>query len=184
MKKQIFRILTYVLLVFMTVALTACASEEDTLQSRIETLEQDYADLQSEMSTLYANLERTQSDLSRTRSEVQNLQAALDAADDDDQPSQQTPQSGELTITYEGNARRDMSWPLRNGDLRLGIRGDILSEIGEDDEIIWTSTNEDIFTVVASEDGLSAVVTPKIVGDAQLIVTIGDKEARSWVRIT
>jgi len=132
---------------------------------------------------LRADLERAQASLLSTQSELQELIAANEAAKEDDEQAAGNGQGGALAITYAGEPNQDMSWPLNFGDLALGIRVN-MSEFDEDVEIVWRSANENVFTVIASEDGISATVTPTAVGAAQLIVTVGDQEARSWVRIT
>jgi len=182
MKKRIFGVLICVVLVFSAVGLTACANETDALQARIDTLEGENVELQSTVSSLRTDLERAQIDLSSTRNELQNALSALEAANDDDQTSQDD-QSGPLAILYGGEPNKDMSWPLDYGDLVLGLRVDF-SEFEEDVEIDWDSADEDVFTVVSDEEGTSATVTPIAVGSAQLIVTVGEQETRSWVRIT
>jgi len=182
MKKRIYKVFVYIILILAAVTLTACTNETEALEARIDTLEKDHAELQTTVSSLNTELDRAKTDLASTRSELQNVRAALEAAaEEDNQTSQQDDQSVPMVITYEGNSRRDMTWPLRDGDLPLGLRVNFV--IGEEDEIIWHSENEDIFTVSSSEDGMTATVTPITTGDAQLVVTIGDEEARSWVRI-
>ena len=146
-------------------------------------MEGENTELQSTVSSLSADLERARADLSRTQDELQRALSALDAAANDEQASQQGNQSGPLAITYAGEPNTDMSWPLNYGDLVLGIRMDP-NEFDEDAEIVWRSADEDIFTVVPSEDGTSATATPVATGSAQMIVTVGDQETRSWIRIT
>jgi len=182
MKKRIFSILICVILLFAAVALTACGNEAEALQERIDALESENAELQSTVSSLNSDLERSRADLFTTQSELQNVQAAIAAADDDEQ-SDNANQSGPLAITYAGEPNTDMSWPLNHGELQLGIRMNP-DEFDEEDEIIWQSADEDIFTVEQNEDGTSAIVTPLKTGSAQLIVTVGNQETRSWVRIT
>ena len=182
MKKWIFNALICVVLLFAAVVLAACGSETDELQARIETLENENEELQSVISTLNNDLEGARADLSRTRRELQDLQASIEDPDDDVQtPPQGGSHGGALAITYGGQANPDMSWNLSYGDLPLGLIN--IGDLDDETEIVWTSANEDIFTVAASEDGTSATVTPKTKGSAQLIVTVGDKETRSWVRI-
>jgi len=165
----------------MVVSLTACSNEKDALQARIDTLEGENAELQSTVSSLQADLSRAQADLSGTQSELRNVLHMLELALEENQASQQD--SGPLAITYGGAPNGDMSWPFSYGDLVLGLRVN-LNDFDEDAEIIWQSANEDIFTVVPGEDGITATVTPVSVGSAQLIVTIEDQETKSWVRIT
>jgi len=182
-KKSIIMLLVYVVLIFMTFTLTACANETDALRAQVELLENENATLISTISSMQTDLDRSQNDLSRTQNELQNAIIALEAFNADAQDSQQGNQSGPLAITYGGEPNKDMSWPLSYGDLVLGLRLNI-NEFDEDDEIIWHSTNEDVFTVVPGEDGTTAIVTPYSTGSAQLVVTIGDQETKSWVRIT
>jgi len=183
MKKQVFRVIVLVVLLFTMVAITACANETEALQAQINTLEAENAELQSSVSTLRADLERTQLTLSSTQSELQFYQSAYEAAQAEEQASQQDNQSGPLAITYGGAPNKDMSWPLSYGELVLGLRI-IFDELDEDAEIVWRSTNEDVFTVISDEEGTSATVTPLSVGAAELVVTVGEQETRSWVRIT
>ena len=182
-KKSIIMLLVYVVLIFMTFTLTACANETDALRAQVELLENENATLISTISSMQADLDRASSDLSRTIIDLHNAQNELDALNAEAQDSQQGNQSGPLAITYGGEPNKDMSWPLSYGDLVLGLRFNI-NEFDEDDEIIWHSTNEDVFSVVPGEDGTTATVTPYSSGSAQLVVTIGDQETKSWVRIT
>ena len=181
MKKRIFRILLCGVLLFAAIALTACSNETEALQARIETLEGENAELQSTVSSLRSDLENSQASLSSTRNELQNVLAALEAANDDED-AQQDSQVGPLAITYGGQPNKDMSWDLAFGDLPLGLRMNP-NEFDEDAEIVWQSLNEDIFTVVSSDDGMLATVTPWEKGSAELVVKVGDQETRSWVRI-
>ena len=182
MKKRIFRVLVCFVLLFMAVTLTACANETVALQARIDTLEGENSELQSTISSLRADLEKAQSDLSNTQNELLYVQVALEAAEDA-QAAQQGDQGGALAITYGGEPNQDMSWPLSYGNLTLGLRVN-LSELDEEVEIVWRSTDESVFTVSSSEDGTSATVTPITTGSAQLVVTVDDQETRSWVRVT
>jgi len=181
MKKRIFRILLCAVILLAAVTLAACGNETNALQARVTALENDNAELQSTISSLRTELERSQADLARTQNDLYTLQDELDAAEE--QAAQQDNQSGPLAITYGGEPNTDMTWPFSYGELNLGLRIN-LNELGEDDEITWQSANEDIFTVVPGEDGLTATVTPVTTGSAQLIVTAGNQEAKSWVRIT
>jgi len=162
---------------FAVITLTACSNETELLQAQIDALENENADLQSTISSLSTDLELAQRNLSISQNELQNLISALEAAQADNKPVE------ELAITYGGQPNKDMSWPLSYGDLVLGLTINY-DDLDEEDEIVWRSADEDIFTVVANEDGTSAIVTPLIVGSAQLIVTVGEQETRSWVRIT
>ena len=180
MNKRIFGILICVLLLFAAAALTACTNEAEALQERIVALEDENEELQSTVTSLRADLDRAQSDLSRTRNELQDAQSALAAAEEDDA---QDSSQGPLAITYGGEPNTDMSWPFNYGELDLGLRINA-NELGDAVDIVWRSTDEDIFTVEQSGDGMSATVTPETVGSAQLVVTVGDQETRSWVRIT
>ena len=181
MKKQYSRVLVCVALLFFVIALTACANESEALQARIDTLEAENAELQSTLSSLRADLERAQAELTSTQNE---LQYVLTAQEEAEKQEEEGNQSGPLAITSYGNATVDFSWPLKNGDFTsLGVRVN-LSELDEEDEIYWRSTDDGIFTVIANEDGLTAVLTPLTTGSAELVVTVGDQETRCWVRIT
>jgi len=184
MKKRIFGIFICIVLLFTSVILTACANETDALQERIATLESEKEELQSTISVLQSDLETSQRNLIRTNNELQDLKDSIEEANAADDQTTTPPafQSGPLEITYKGVPNKDMSWEYRSG-LELGLNVDF-SVIDEDAEIVWVSTNEDIFTVAAGEDGLTAVVTPKVVGSAELVVTADGHETRSWVRIT
>jgi len=183
MMKWIIRVLVIAVLLFAAVTLTACTNETDVLHARISTLEGENEELQSTISSLRADLERSQSDLTGTRNELQFALSALEAATANQQDSQNGNQSGPLAITYGGEPNQDMTWPLSYGELVLGLRLNI-DDLDEEDEILWRSTNESIFTVVPSEDGMSATVTPYTKGSAELVVTVGDQATRSWVRVT
>jgi len=181
MKKRLYILSLCIVLLLMAVALTACSGEKDAMQELIDTLEADNADLQSRIAAMQSDLERTQSDLSRTQNDLQNTQSELEAARAAAQASQQG--GGALAITYGGEPNQDMSWPFSYGELKLGLRVN-LNLLDDGTEIVWQSANEDIFTVVQSEDGTTAIVTPVDVGSAQLIVTVGEERTSSWVRIT
>jgi len=181
-KRRIF-IIPVCFLLFLTVTLTACGSEKAEMQERIDTLESENETLRSGIASATDDLTRTQTELYLAQSELQSTLLALEAALSDAQSSQQDSHSGPLAITYGGRPNTDMTWPLTYGDLALGLRVNA-SEIDEDEEIIWHSENESIFSVIPSEDGLNATVTPYTKGSAQLVVTIGDQVTKSWVRIT
>jgi len=180
MKKRVFKVFILAILVSAVVVVSACSNEAEILQARVDSLESENSTLQATVSSLSTDLEVALSTLSFTQNELQNLQAIL--ADNADS-SQQGSQDGELAITYGGQPNKDMSWPFGYGKLEVGLRIN-LNELDEDDEIVWSSTSNDIFTVVQSDDGTSATVTPVDVGSAQLVVKVGDRETRSWVRIT
>jgi len=181
MKKRIFIISVSVVLVLIAVTLTACGNEAEALQERITTLEGENTELQSTITSLRTELQTTQTNLSNTQNDLHNALSVLAAIEDE--ASQQGAQSGALAITYGGEPNPDMSWPLSHGDLVLGLRVN-LNDLDEDVEIVWSTTNEDIYTVAPSEDGTSATVTPVTTGSAQLVVKVGEQETRSWVRIT
>ena len=185
MKKRLLGIFVCVVLLFAAVVLTACANETEALQAQIDALENEKTELQSTISSLQTDLETARSDLSRTRSELFDILASLEPDDDDDGPaSPQNTHNEPLAITYGGEPNKDMSWEYK-ADLDLGLIINYNAlDIDEGVEIVWHSTNEAIFTVVASEDGTSATVTPVASGSAQLVVTVGDHETSSWVRIT
>jgi len=182
MMKRNFIVFVCVILLFIVVAATGCNNEAEALQERIDALENENTQLQSTVASLSADLERSRADHTNTQNELNNTLAAIAAAQEDEQASQQDAQSGPLAITYGGAPNTDMSWPLSHGDLQLGLRMN-LNELGEDAEISWSSANEEIFTVEPSEDGTSAIVTPLATGSAQLIVKVGGQETKSWVRI-
>ena len=181
MIKRSVRILICVVALIIAVALTACTNEADALQERIGTLEAENAELLSTLSSLRTELEAAQTNLTRTQNELQELIYAQEVAEEQEAIEAQ---GGPLAITSYGSPSTDMSWPLRNGDFEhVGLRVNIIDP-DEEVEIYWRSTNEDVFTVTPSEDGMSATVTPHTTGSAELVVTVGDQETRSWVRIT
>jgi len=183
MKKQVFCVSICLVLIIFAVTLTACSGERDALQAMVETLENENEEFQSTISSLRNDLERAQNELTRTQNELQNLIAELEADDEDDEQTQGAVQSGPLAITTYGRPSTDMSWPLRDGNLPLGLSINY-DEVDEDIGIIWYSTNENVFTVTPSDDSLSVIVTPVAKGSAQIVVMVGDLETRSWVRIT
>jgi len=182
MKRRSFRLFVFAALLLAIVALTACANETEALEARIALLEDENAELKSTISSLDSDLVRSRNDLSRAQSELQQLIEEIEAAREAEELAATAHLRGPLAITYRGIPNTDMSWEYR-ADLELGIRVD-LSEFEENVEIVWSSTNEDIFTVVADEDGLTAKVTPKTAGSAELVVRVGGEETRSWIRIT
>jgi len=179
MKKRIGSMVVCFVLILFVVASTACNNETEILTARINSLEDENAELRSTISSLRDDFDRSQANLFGTRDELQELQTLydelLEAFEADDNLI------GPLAITYRGVPNPDMTWPYM-ADLEVGLRIN-LNEFDEGVEIIWRSTNEDIFTVTSDEDGLTAIVTPKIDGSAELVVTVGDQETRSWVRI-
>ena len=180
MTRRNYRILVCVVVLFIVVFLTACSNESEVLQERIDELEVENEELLSTISSMRSDLERAQADVLRTQGELQDMitaqQAAAELSADNDQ-------SGAMVITYAGEPNQDMSWPLSYGDLQLNLRVN-LSDLVEGVEIVWHSTNENVFLVFPSEDGLSATVTPLATGSAELVATVGDQETRSWVRVT
>jgi len=183
MRKRIFILPVCVVLLLAAVVLTACNNEKEEMQEQIDILERSNAELQSNIASMQNDLERSRTELSFVQSELFNTQQALEDARNQVLALQQGSQSGPLAITYGGSPNTDMSWPINFGELKLGLRVN-LALLGEEDEIVWHSTNEDIFVVLAGEDGTTAVVTPLVVGSAQVVVTVGEQTTRSWVRIT
>ena len=186
MKKRIFGIFICVLLLSAVVSIAACSNEAEELQARIDALEAEKTEMQSTISTLSSDLERARSDLSSTRSELQDILAALETNDDDNaQDSQPPTPSGPLAITFYGTPSTDRSWPLRDGVAEDVVGLYVNWDMFDDDlEITWRSTDDDIFTVDPSDDGLSVVVTPEKVGSAEVVATVGDQQTRAWIRIT
>jgi hypothetical protein len=193
MKKRIYGILICALTLFALITLSACANEAEELQARIDTLEAENAELATMLSDVRGNFESSQASLAITQNELARYreiiaQQELEAQQQEEQQGDAggggtTPAAGSLVITYAGVPNLDMSWPLADGNLPLGLRIN-LDDFEEDVEIEWTSMNESIFTVTPAEDGLSAAVTPRTTGSARLIVTVGDQSTESWVRIT
>jgi len=192
MKKRIYGILICALTLFAVIALTACANEAEELQARIDTLEAENAELAATLSDLRSNLDSSQSSIAMLQSENAQLRDEVALLEMEQQQMEEQGTTGgggaaavegPLAITYAGVPNPDMSWPLADGNLPLGLRIN-LDNFDEDVVIVWTSMNESIFTVTPSEDGLSASVTPRTTGSARLIVTVGDQETESWVRIT
>ena len=180
MTKWKFGVLVCAVLLFAAITLTACTSGVDALQARIETLEAENAELQSTISSLRSDLEKAYADLLSTQSELQLL---LSEQEQDDDQETGAAQSGPLAITYGGEPNKDMSWPFDYGDLLLRVRIN-LDEFDDEDEIVWLSTSDKVFTLVQSDDGMSAIITPVEKGSAEVVVKVGDQETRSWVRIT
>jgi len=185
MKKRIIRILVCIITILAAITLTACSDETEALQARINELENENTTLRSNVSSLTNDLSRSQADLARSQNEMQTLLDELAAAAEEEQRVAAGLESRPLAITFYGRPSTDRSWPLRDGALEdvVGLNVD-WNEFDEDVDIEWYSTNENIFTVDQSEDGLSAKVTPVAAGSAELVVTVGDKETRCWIRIT
>jgi len=183
MKKLGLSVLVCVLMLIIATTLIACSNEAEILQERVDTLEAENTELQSTISSLRSDLERSQSDLTNSQSELIHLRAAIAAAEEAEQQAASGQHSGPLAVTYGGQPNTDMTWPYSYGDLPLGLRIDF-NEVDEDLEIYWESGNVNVFTVVSSIDGTSATVIPVHTGSAQVIVTVGDLETRSWIRIT
>jgi len=169
-------------MLFSVIALTACSNEAELLQEQINALEEANAEMQSTISSLRGELELSQGELSRTRNELQQI---LDEIEEEEQQAiaAATP-SGPLAITFYGTAHTDRQWPLRDGVLEdiVGLYVD-WNQFDDDVEIYWRSTDDGVFTVVESEDGMSATVTPVATGVADIVVTVGDQEARATIRI-
>ena len=186
MKKRIYVLIVCAVMLFMMMTLTACADETVPLQERIESLEAENAELLNTLSEQRSENERIQTLLTNAQRELNAVLAAIEAAEQEaaQQEEQEAAQAaGALAITYAGVPNADMSWPFDYGDLPLGLRVN-LDDLDEYDEIEWTSTNENIFRVTPNEDGTRATVTPLTTGSAEVVVTVGERETRSWVRIT
>jgi DNA-directed RNA polymerase subunit RPC12/RpoP len=96
----------------------------------------------------------------------------------DDTQSSLPPSVESVTITYAGRKIEDFSEPIGK---KIVLKVKIEPE-GIDEEITWSSTNNSVFEVVPSEDGLSATVTIIGRGSARVLVKVGDKTAECWVR--
>jgi len=180
MKIWIYPSFILIIVIVAAVAFTACTHEAVILQARVDSLERENSELQSAVTALQSALDISQNELSVTRNELHNHLAALAAQEE---AAQQASQGGPLAITYGGEPNPDMSWPFNYGVMNVGLR----INLGEDydvDDIVWRSENETIFTVAPAEAGMTAVVTPVTIGSAELVVTVGEQETRSWVRIT
>jgi len=185
MKKRVFGIIACVVLIFAAITLTACTGERDALQAQIDSLEAENMTLQSTISSLRSDLETAQAESASSQNELQRLLAEIEeAAAAEEQAADNTP-SGPLAITFYGTPSTDRSWPLRDGVLEDVVALYVNWNVFDDDvEITWRSTNENVFTLTQSEDGISVIVTPIAAGGAELVVTVGDQETRSWLRIT
>ncbi|MCL2249180.1 MAG: hypothetical protein FWC13_07900 [Oscillospiraceae bacterium] len=192
MKKRVYGTLICALTLFAVIALSACANEAEALQARIDTLEAENAELAATLSDVRSNFDSAQASLAITQNELAHYRDIVAQIEMEQQQAEEqgttgggggAAAAGPLAITYAGVPNPDMSWPLADGNLPLGLRVN-LDDFDEDAEIVWESMNESIFTVTPSEDGLSASVTPRTTGSARLIVTIGDQSTESWVRIT
>ena len=191
MKRRMIIISLCIPALLIALTLSACSSEKDALQTRVNELESENNELKDTISDLQTELGQTQANLVNTRNELQTLLSELEEDDAGDagnnggsgNQSDTGAQSGGLAIMYRGEPNKDMSWPLNFGELSLSIRFN-LSDLEDDEEIVWRSTNEDVFTVTPGDDGLTAIVKPLKVGSAELVVKIGAQETRSWVRIT
>ncbi|MCL2221108.1 MAG: cell division protein ZapB [Oscillospiraceae bacterium] len=186
MKKRIYVVLVCAVMLFMIITLTACADETVPLQERIYTLEAENAALVETISDLRTENERIQTLQTNAQRELNAILAMLEAQEQEQAQAEEQAtagnQVGALAITYAGVPNADMTWPY-DSDLPLGLRVN-LDDFYDDVEIEWTSTNENIFTVTQREDGLGATVTPRTNGSARVVVTIGDQETESWVRIS
>jgi len=92
-----------------------------------------------------------------------------------------TPEVTSVTITYEGRRRDDLTTILAEPvPLRVAIE-----PVGIEAEVIWTSSNTDIFEVVEvpGTDGVGANVMPVGVGWATLTVQVGNLEAECIIRV-
>jgi len=186
MKKIIYVVLVCALMLFMMITLVACADETVPLQERIDVLEAENTELAETLYALRAENDRIQSENTSTRNELNAILAMLEAEAQEQAQAEEAAAeqaAGAFLITYAGipNRDRDMSWPY-NSDLPLGLNR-TLEELGEDVEIVWTSTNENIFTVTQNEDGTRATVTPRANGSARVMVAAGEHETYAWVRI-
>ena len=186
MRNRIFRVTACVVMLLTAITLTACAGETEAMQEQIAALEAENTELRTNISSLETELQSVQTTLTNAQNELAYLLAP--PADYEESGEQETGQApagddGTFGITYGGRLNLDMSWPLAHGDLPLRVRLEPEMLDGEY-EVVWTSTNEDIITVEQSEDGTEATVTPVATGSAEVVVTVGDRETRSWVRIT
>lgn len=97
--------------------------------------------------------------------------------DDDSGQSETTVQK--VTITYANKEKHDMT--VKVGEtVTLRVR---IDPVGVDEEIIWTSSNRNVFEVVAtSAEGTQAKVTGIGKGSATLTVSVGGVEDTCIVR--
>ena len=83
-------------------------------------------------------------------------------------------------IVYDGRVMSDFT--LKKGDT-IEMRARI-EPPGVDAEIIWESSNPDIFEVVPVDvGGVGVKITAIANGNEHLILRAGDQEATSWVRV-
>ena len=82
-----------------------------------------------------------------------------------------------IAITYGGNRIEDFTQP-KGVPIELGVR---IEPVGIDVEVVWESTDEEVFEFAHVVGGIRLVGLER--GDAKIIVRAGDKEAECWVRI-
>ena len=98
----------------------------------------------------------------------------------DEQPSE-TPEVRSVKIVYGANAQEKTDVTIKPGEIVLFSAA--LEPVGVQCEIIWESSNEQVFTVgVANAEG-GAIVKATDVGIAVLTVKAGDKTAECIIRV-
>ena len=90
-----------------------------------------------------------------------------------------TPTIETVTIRYSGSVRTEFT--ARVGErVPLSVR---IDPLGIEAEIIWASSNRNVFEVVPNIDGTQATVTAIAIGTETLTVTVGDVTAECIVRV-
>jgi hypothetical protein len=86
----------------------------------------------------------------------------------------------DIFIVYDGRVLTDFTQP-RGVPIELRAR---IEPVGIDAEIIWSSSNPEVFEVVPVDvGGVGVRVTGIARGDEKLILSVGDLQTECWVRI-
>jgi len=103
-----------------------------------------------------------------------------DEKEDDTTTPAPVPTVQSVTITYDGRTKTDFTAGVGE---RVPLRARI-EPVGIEEEIIWESSNPDVFQVVAANtEGTAVTVTGVGRGTATLTVTVGDQKAECIVRV-
>jgi len=85
-----------------------------------------------------------------------------------------------VRIMYDGRVMTDFT--LKKGET-IEMRA-VVEPVGIDVDIIWETSNPDVFEVVPVDvGGVGVKITAIANGNEKLILRAGDQEATSWVRV-
>ena len=130
--------------------------------------------------TIYLPLRAIGEALGKTASWDPETSTAFVVSEPSAAPTPHPPDTPHVEITYGGRHMDDIS--IKVGE-RVPLRVRI-EPAGGDHEIVWSSSNTDIFEVIAgTPDENSATITGISIGSGTLTVNVGGAEATCTVRV-